>query len=258
MAKDFSAVVTRDVQPATTVIVRRGLSEDDELMSDGASIDRQIAAAPAVTQNRISKLFASMSYTDQDLVNPKTTYHADYTVDPAIRATIFPLVDLLSRPLRWIFDFVESILLLTVFCIHKVLSWMTWLVIFVVQAVIYSWVERLVQSLLASLDLIIWNLMPSWMPYLLASNIASWMGLSALRSFWYGTNYLNSLKWIFFFRFGMWLVVEGAKISYKCWTIWRSAVEQRRLQQDRKLQPAWINLVGSSQRDATGILARNA
>lgn len=114
-----------------------------------------------------------------------------------------------------------------------------------VQALIYSWVEKIVQGILAGLDQAIWGVMPSWMPYLLASNIASWFGLSALRSFWYGTSYLNSLKWIFIVRLGMWLIVQVAKLSFKAWTAWKDSVAQRQMQQDIRSQPYWLRMLGN-------------
>ena len=95
---------------------------------------------------------------------------------------------------------------------------MTWIILTILQAFIYSFVEKIIQQLLGTLDLAIWQLMPTWMPFILASNVASCLGLSALRSFWYSTNYVNSLKWIFAFRLGMWVTIEAVKFGYRFWT----------------------------------------
>ena len=163
--------------------------------------------------------------------------------DPAIRATFLPLVNLIVKPISWIFDTVESVLLITVYCVHKLLSWMTSIVLFIIQAIIYNLIEVFFKTLLGTLDQAIWQQMPSWMPYVLASNLASWVGLSALRSFWYSTNFLHSLKWIFYFRVGVWLAVELAKGGYQLWGSWRLAVERNRMQQESRLQPNQLGLV---------------
>ena len=247
MAKDFSQFGKRADSESRelTVIVKR------EIVDDTDSLDDEVPAPSPQTQSRISRLLASLSLSNRQLVLPPDhDYYAEHDhmrnsvpVEPAIRATIFPLVNLLVKPLSWTFDFIESILLLIVYCIHKLLSWMTTAFLFIIQAMIYRFVEGLVQTFLGQLDLAIWESMPSWMPYLLASNVASLFGLSALRSFWYSTNYLNSLKWIFIFRFGMWLIVEAAKGSYQLWCKWRLAVEQRRMERELRSQPHRTNLV---------------
>ena len=228
MAKDFSELATRELTTKeTTVVVKRDLN------SNGLS---DISQTSSVEETHYSKLVSSLSSFDRSLIESKDHDFHDggyYQADPAIRATIFPLVQLLIRPLQWIFDFIESILLLIVFCVHKLFSWMTWIFIFVFQATLYGWIEQLLKGLLTAVDQAIWEIMPSWMPYLLASNIASWIGLSALRSFWYGTSFLQSLKWIFLFRLGMWCVVEAFKAGYHLWANWNDIVERRRRMQNQ-------------------------
>ena len=233
MAKGFSDLVTREftTEKEMTLIVKRDLSSSNGLLDPGQT--------PFSEETHFSKLVSSLSSYDRPLIESKgTDFRArGYSeADPAIRATIFPLVELLVRPIHWIFDFIESILLLIVFCVHRILSWMTTIFIFIFQAVLYGWVEQLVNGFLAALDAAIWEAMPSWVPWLLASNIASWFGLSALRSFWYGTNYLQSLKWIFIFRLGMWVVVESFKAGCYRWNNWNDIVEK-----GRRMQIQWPN-----------------
>ena len=108
---------------------------------------------------------------------------------------------------------------------------------FFIQGLIYSFIENFIKTLLATLDASILGLMPSWIPYMLVGNLASCTGLSALRSFWYSENFLQSLKWIFIFRGAMWLGLELITRAYQLWCFWRLAVERKRTQQG--LQPQW-------------------
>ena len=48
--------------------------------------------------------------------------------------------------------------------------------------------------------------MPTWMPYVLANNVASCLGLSS---------YVNNLKWTFAFCLEMWVTIEAVKFGYR-------------------------------------------
>ena len=196
---------------------------------------------PPRKESRLSKLISSLSpadrrhfqYQDHYIRGPQQPPPPDF----AIRATFLPLVNLLVSPISWIFGSVESVHLLIVYCVHKLLSWMTTIIMFSIQGIIYTIIENMVHSLLAGLDASILELMPSWMPYMLVSNLALCTGLSALRSFWYSENFLQSLKRIFIFRGAMWLGLELIKRAYQLWWAWRLAVERKRTQQG--LRPPW-------------------
>ena len=233
MAKDFSELASRDLLPgesshAVAVVVKRDLPSDDVLPQ----------------QSHYSKFISGLSPIDRSLVEVKDNRYntADSNL---IKASVFPFVSLLIRPLIWIFDFLESILLLAVFCLHKLLSWCTWILLFTLQAIIYNTLESLLNQCLHQLDAAIYASLPSWTPYLLASNLASWVGLSGLRSFWYGTNFLQSLKWIFIFRLAMWAVVEGCKGAFVLLGKWRDVVEERRRM--RSLVPDQYGAAGSGE-----------
>ena len=208
---------------------------------------------PPLKESRLSKLISSLSLADRT----HFLYQDYYDIEPpppvfAIRATFLPLVNLLVSPISWIFGFVESALLLIVYCVHKLLSWMTTIFVCIIQGLIYGFIENVIKTLLATLDTLILGLMPSWMPYMLVSNLASWTGLSALRSFWYSENYLQSLKWIFIFRGAMWFGVELIKGAYQLWCVWRLAVEHQRTQQGLRPQSGRSGTVDSSlDRDRT-------
>lgn len=245
MAKDFSSEFTKREVLAESherlVVVKR-----DHIVDEVSDVSQK---SPGIPKTPLYNLLSSLSASDRSLVEvqpPHYPYNEWDQADPAIRATIFPLVHLLTLPLHWTFDFVESLLLLTVYCLHKVLSWMTWIFIVTLQAVLYRWVEQIVKMLLASLDTAIWDIMPSWMPAVLASNLASLFGLTALRSFWYGTNFLTSLKWIFIFRVGMLVVIEAAKAGYSLWVNWNSIVEERRRMQSQA--PLQVDSVDGARR----------
>ena len=181
---------------------------------------------PPLKESRLSKLISSLSPADRT----PFLYQDHYDRDPpppdvAIRATFLPLVNLLVSPISWIFGFVESALLLIVYCVHKLLSWMTTIFVCIIKGLIYGFIGNVIKTLLATLDASILELMPSWMPYILVSNLASCTGLSALRSFWYSENYLQSLKWIFIFRGAMWLGLELIKRAYELWSAWYLTIE---------------------------------
>lgn len=238
MAKDFSEFGKREATAQSkemTVIVKRGFGEEDDV--EDASTPKS-EGAPLLVESRLSKYTKLLTPNDRSLIQQRDVKfdmgyeNTEYpNTDAAIRATIFPFVHLLIQPVRWAFDFIESILLLIVYCIHKSLSWMTSIFIFLLQATLYNLIEELVQSVFSVIDQAIWEAMPWWMPSILTCDIASLLGLSALRSFWYSTNYFSSLKWILIFRVGMWLLIEGAKAGYKVWGVWKETVEQRRRNQ---------------------------
>ena len=212
-----------------------------------ASANAILDTLPPLKESRLSKLISSLSPADQ-----RHLLYQDSAPDFAIRATFLPLVNLLVSPISWIFGFVESVLLLIVYCVHKLLSWMTTILMFIIQGLIYSFVETVVKTLLATLDLLILGLMPSWMPHMLVSNLASCTGLSALRSFWYSENFLQSLRWIFIFRGAMWLGMELIRRAYQLWCFWRLAVERKRTQQGLRPQLGRSDSVDSSlERDRT-------
>ena len=226
MAKDFSDLVTRNITPEkkTLVWVKRDLGGSDSLGPG------QRASS---LETHYTKLMSSISTADRSLIEAKDgeiRVSDYYSADPAIRATIFPLVHLLTRPLQWIFDFIELILLLIFFCIHKILSWMDGIFIFFVQACLYGLVAQFITGLLPAGDAAIWAVMPSWMPYLLVSRVASLLGMSALRCFWYDTNYLQSLKWNFIVRMGVRVVGEGCEAGHHLWNNrnWSEMVVSRR------------------------------
>ena len=81
--------------------------------------------------------------------------------DPAFRATIFPLVDMLTVPIRWLFALIESFLLITIYCIHKSFFWLAWTVICLFQFSCYSFVESVVKGALALLDEAIFLALPA-------------------------------------------------------------------------------------------------
>ena len=215
-------------------------------------------------ESRLSKLISSLSPAEQRHFQYQEHYdmYPEYHPPPdfAIRATFLPLVNLLVSPISWMISFIESTLLLIIYCVYKLLSWMTTIIMFIIQGLIYSVIENNVNTLLATVDASIVELMPSWMPHMLVSNLASWTGLSSLRSFWYSENLLNSLKWIFVFRGAMWLGLELIKRAYRLWCVWRRAVERKRTQQGLR-PPQWgrSDSVNSSlDRDRTGVSSQSS
>lgn len=143
---------------------------------------------------------------------------------------IFPFVNLLVRPLSWVFGFIEYMFLVMIYCVHKIFSWTTTVVIFCVQAWIYSLVEGVFKQFLSVIDRLIFQLLPNWIPYLLFSDVASLLSLTALRSSWYSTRYLTSLKWILIFRMGIWLIVSAPRLCYKLCKEGQLRFEQRKSQ----------------------------
>lgn len=151
---------------------------------------------------------AKMSPYERGLVDPRPQYgDLQYQPEPGIRVMVFPLVNLLVKPLSWIFDFVESMLLVLIYGIHKVFRWLTTAVIFCLQIWLYGIAESVFKSVLAVVDQVIYSLMPSFMPAILVSDVASVLALTALRAYWYRTSYLGSLKWMVIFRLAIWLFV---------------------------------------------------
>lgn len=120
--------------------------------------------------------------------------------------------------------------LVTIYCVHKVFSWTTTAVIFCLQAWIYSLVEKVCRAVLSVLDHLIVQLLPDWLPTLLVSDIASMLCLTALRSYWYSTRYLTSLKWLLIFRVGVWLIFSAPQACYRLWKAGQLRFEKRHTQ----------------------------
>ena len=122
------------------------------------------------------------------------------------------------------------------------------ILLFIVQGLIYIFIENVLKILLAMRrmrDASTLELMPSWMPYILLSNLASLIGLSALRSFWYSANFFQSLKWISIFRGASWLGLELITGAYQLWVVWRLLVERKHTQQGLGQQSGWFDSVDS-------------
>ena len=144
-----------------------------------------------------------------------------------IRATVFPLVEYLYIPFRLFFSCIESIFLSIISAVHTCFRWLgvaTW---FCFQAMIYSWVENIFIALLQGFDVALVAMLPAGTPPILVSGLMSSVGISALKSFWYNISFLGTMKWMLFWRFGLWIFVEIVGFSYGAYNRWRDHIKRR-------------------------------
>jgi hypothetical protein len=139
---------------------------------------------------------------------------------PEVRATIFPLAYVLYTPFRWFFALIESILLTTVYAIHKIFGWLAAAAWFFFQCWIYSIVETLLESFFQGFDRTIMEAMPDWVSGIPLAGITGTVTVSALKSYWYGTSFVESMKWMLIFRVGFLCALQllrGLSVLYKAW-----------------------------------------
>ncbi|KAL9104355.1 MAG: hypothetical protein Q9163_000702 [Psora crenata] len=220
MSKDFSQFEKSEEEKRkakdVAIVVKRGTDDYDSAVSDRGAVGTLL-----VKESKMEKLISKIPSPDRSLIENINAKDIQVESEHAPRATLFPflnpLVNPLVKPISWIFEFVEYMLLVLIYCVHKVFPWMSTVIIIGIQAYIYSLLESFIWTILSKLDGVILQSLPSWIPFFLFGDLATLLCLSALRGYWYSTSFLTSLKWCFFFRTGLWLIVRGVEVYYLLW-----------------------------------------
>lgn len=176
-----------------------------------------IPADSAHTPTRIEDFLMSRSDTERALiVGPESwpraaTRQRRHAPIPELRATLFPLMDVLYLPFRWFFSLVESLLLITVWTIHKLFSWLASVAWFCFQLLLYQMIEGWFESVFHMVDGVIMEAMPDWASGLPMMGLTATVAMSGLKSYWYGISFWHSIKWMFIIRAGMWSFLQAVR-----------------------------------------------
>lgn len=194
LSKPFDQISQRSVDVSvdtTNVIVSKRSSSLNILSENDTAI---LKSTP------MENLISGLDSYEAALIIGRDHSQQPETVHPEIRATIFPLVHLLYTPIRLFFSFIEGLLLTAVYTIHRISTFATHVVWFLFQMWIYSIVEHVIEGVFEALDQVIVELLPQWIPSVLVSGTATMVGITGLKSYWYGISFWGSLKWIIIWR----------------------------------------------------------
>jgi hypothetical protein len=180
-------------------------------------------------KTRIESFIEGLGTSEKAFLSPHHQYdqrHDQLYEDlPELRATIFPFVNLLYVPIRFFFSAVESLLLAIVFGIHKITGWISAVVWFSFQLILYSTFESVVKSFFQFLDAILIAILPEWVPSVLVYGLPTAIGMSLLKSYWYGVDFWFCLKWMMIVRFGLWV---GGTVIYYSYEIYAARNNKRK------------------------------
>jgi len=99
---------------------------------------------------------------------------------------------------------------------------------FLFQLWMYSAAEKLIGSVLQVLDAAIVELLPGWIPSVLVSGTATALGITALKSYWYGINFWSCLKWIVICRVGLCVLIQAFLALVTLADAWRNGFRPKR------------------------------
>lgn len=173
------------------------------------------------TESRMEALLSGLDVYEKSMIIPQSgdVDLRDQPV-PEIRAAMFPIVNFLYAPFRWFFALVERCLLVTVLMIHRVFGWISSITWFMFQAWLYSIAEQFVTGIFQGLDTAISQVMPSFVPPFLVGGLATAVGMSFLKSYWWGTAFWDCLKWNFIMR-GIFVagfyLLQGLVLAFRAW-----------------------------------------
>lgn len=121
---------------------------------------------------------------------------------PELRATVFPLVNILWMPFRFVFATIERILVVSISGVHTTVVGLAGLAWFCFQCYMYRTVENIFSAFFQSIEAAIFADFPDWLRPLFAG-IPTAMAVAGLKAYWYGLNFWNCFLWIVAIRFSI-------------------------------------------------------
>ena len=142
------------------------------------------------------------------LITGRNAYEEPLTINPEIRATVFPLDHLVYIPIRFFFSFIEGLLLIAMYTIHRIFNFAAGVAWFLFQMWMYSIAEQLISGAFKTLDQIIVELLPGWIPTILVNGTTTMLGVAGLKCYWYSISFWECLKWMVICRLGLYVFIQ--------------------------------------------------
>jgi len=163
-------------------------SVDVSVTTTNATVSKRSSGLDILSENDtatykvtpMEKLVSSLDFYEATLITGCGNRRESLTINPEIRATILPLLHILYTPIRFFFSFIEGLLLIAVYTIHRIFTFAAGVAWFAFQIWMYSIAEELIGGVLKALDQIIVELLPDWTPSILVSGAATMLGVAGM------------------------------------------------------------------------------
>jgi hypothetical protein len=148
---------------------------------------------------------------------------------PEVHA-LFPLAELLYRPIKFAFYLTEALLPATTYTLRTLFRWAGAVLWFAFHITLHISADCMVNLVLARFDVLILELMPSGMPTFVVAGMCTGIGLGAIESYWCSISFWAALKRNFVLRLELWMawnVLVNVFVGGCRLIVWRMAAYGR-------------------------------